>query len=729
MESYFCTERINLTNLNRILKAGKMDDETTKKLERLKNRVKKTGKHTIEFSPKNHLNRTRGIGRLYPKNGVQTLQDMPRNVRKALAYDQYSDLDIVNCHPVLLSQLFKKEGITCESLDDYIENREERIIETQLSRDDAKQLFITLMYNGRPRNDAPEFIKNFYRDFTTCSVNLINLPKYAPYKKVGELKKEQNPLGCALSFLAQDLERQCISIVINLLKEKGYECSTLIHDGCHIRNLDVPDEIVREAEQEVKHITGYDIKLTIKPMNDFSEDTLWDEEQPIDDEDVGDTTNARWFLTWMLEQGHHFVRCMKQPFWYNPDVGTWTSDLTDIRSYISQCPTLSKIYCESSTKKDHLLKEMVYPRDDMFLANATDTTYKKLAFQNGVWDFKMKQLVPFNHEYRFFFKSPIKLIEKHNDEVFQKLFVDVFGEEKATFMLQSISRAMSGEIYDKVFFNVIGEANSGKGTLTEMLMGAFGKFIGNINASVFSSHTTSGDQSKARSWLCFVKDCRIILSNEIAQNQMLETSIIKTLSSGGDPITARQNHQDEYTFKCQATCMLFVNDMPSIRGLDDATVNRLRYVSTEYSYLEGDDYERRKTNPEVRQADPTIKNVFIKDPEVIEAFAYLVCNAYEPFKPRAPESVLQESKQWTETDDINEKISSLFITTGNKADFISAKQLISLCGINNIDVSSTRLGRLMRKFGHPAVKKKIEGRTTAVYEGVKLDRAGDFSTP
>lgn len=48
-----------------------------------------------------------------------------------------------------------------------------------------------------------------------------------------------------------------------------------------------------------------------------------------------------------------------------------------------------------------------------------------------------------------------------------------------------------------------------------------------------------------------IRNNRIALSNEIKVDQVLDASIIKTMSSGGDSITARQNFKDEQTFKVQ----------------------------------------------------------------------------------------------------------------------------------------------------------------------------------
>ena len=55
-----------------------------------------------------------GIGRLYSVGG--SLQGMHRTVRHTIGRDIYTDIDIVNCHPVILVQLCEKWGYPCEYL-------------------------------------------------------------------------------------------------------------------------------------------------------------------------------------------------------------------------------------------------------------------------------------------------------------------------------------------------------------------------------------------------------------------------------------------------------------------------------------------------------------------------------------------------------------------------------------------------------------------------------------
>ena len=127
MDSYTCHEIINTENLDKIIKAKRLDQSQLTQLQRLRKRLKEHegNSHEVIFTlPTEH------VGRLYPKRGRSSVQGLKRDVRKALTHDNYTDIDIVNCHPVLLSQLFKKHSLECPYLDKYIENREEHLEDT-----------------------------------------------------------------------------------------------------------------------------------------------------------------------------------------------------------------------------------------------------------------------------------------------------------------------------------------------------------------------------------------------------------------------------------------------------------------------------------------------------------------------------------------------------------------------------------------------------------------------
>ena len=404
------------------------------------------------------------------------------------------------------------------------------------------------------------------------------------------------------------------------------------------------------------------------------------------------------------------------------------------------CILLDEAYICMMKNQDNLkvqFRELI-PIDEDLFEKMFQSTYRKLAFQNGVYDFEKKKLVDFSSEYFFTFKAPVALRLKGNEAleklVYQKLFLDVFGDpevngdgtlnysekkdEKALYYKKILARAIAGEIYDKNFFIVIGDGNSGKGTNTDGLVGAFGNFTDNVNAGSFSKKVGE-DQAKARSWIVKLKNTRIAYANEVSMDVRLDASVIKTISSGGDPITARQNYSDECTFRLQTTAIFFVNDMPKVRGQDDATRNRLKFIETSYSYLHGDLYESQKKNPNVRKADTNLKSVWMKRKDVLEAYASLVVKAYEEEEPIAPARVIEESREWTEDDNIGERFAQLFEATGNEHDTLTPKDVKRIAETNGILASPNKLGRMMRTLGFTSENTKRGDKTIRLYKGVR----------
>ena len=121
-------------------------------------------------------------GRLYPKRGAMSLQSLKKDVRKALTYDTYTDIDMVNAHPTILSPLFAKLKIPCPLMDTYVFEREKILTETGLSRNDAKQAFISLMYGGKPRENAypRPFLGNDWSYQNNIAINISSQFSFIP---------------------------------------------------------------------------------------------------------------------------------------------------------------------------------------------------------------------------------------------------------------------------------------------------------------------------------------------------------------------------------------------------------------------------------------------------------------------------------------------------------------------------------------------------------------------
>ncbi|CAL6292345.1 unnamed protein product [Bathycoccus prasinos] len=732
---YKCTERVSIQNLNRMIshleKTPNLQQDEKKYnefqlLKKIKKRAGRDGSYEVTFSLKDYdTANTRALGRLYPAGA--SLQYLGKDYRKALVCDEYTDIDIANAHPSLINQVFKKENIECKMLNDYVENRE-KFLEVA-----DKTEWTALLNNRVPNEKASDLEKAYWKDVVSCALKLFERPFYTTYLKKGEKRNPNNKLGWAISQLATDRERDTVSAAMMCLASLGYSLGTLIHDGFLVEDLSVRDEDLREAEKYTEDATGYSIQLVRKPLTDFNREDVFGSDDEIEENGDtlgGDRENAEAFLKWMTDEGHAFVRNGKEVWWYCPKNGVYSQDLMGLRMFMGDCPLLDDEYRCMTKKQDNMkvqFMEMI-PNDSELYEKMFHSTYRKLAFQNGIYDFEKEMLVEFSPEYFFTFKAPVDLKlkgnEKMKDEVYQKLFVDVFGDpdvrkgelnyashDKAQYYLKVLARAIAAEIYGKDFFVVVGEGNSGKGTNTDALFGAFvGRRCGEGEVV---------DAAKARSWMVAIKNTRIVVANEVSMDVSLDASVIKTLSSGGDAITARQNYANESTFRLQTTAICFVNDMPNIKGVDDATTNRLKYLETSYSYLEGELYEKQKKNKNVRKADPTLKSEWLKRKDVLEAFASLVVGAYERNKPVAPECVVKASREWTETDDWKEKFTGLFEATGNDGDEMAPKEVYKIAKDNGILASENKMSRMMTQIGFTTTSITRRGKRVRYYKGVK----------
>ena len=94
------------------------------------------------------------------------------------------------------------------------------------------------MYGGE-RKDPTPFMAEFREEFLTNATAVLASEAYERYRTLAEAKKPANVLGCGISFVAQDLERQLVCCAIQTLQSKGYEVGTIIHDGFLVRSLSV----------------------------------------------------------------------------------------------------------------------------------------------------------------------------------------------------------------------------------------------------------------------------------------------------------------------------------------------------------------------------------------------------------------------------------------------------------------------------------------------------------
>ena len=234
----------------------------------LKKMIKTNGVNYVKYEQSKNL---KDKGRLFAKSA--SLQNLPREIRGALTYENYYDIDMVNAHPVILSQYCKKNDIDCPNLDYYVNNRDKIIQDINndnptLNRSDIKDLFLLLM-NGGNRYVDNHFLNNFKKEIKLIhtQINVLN----PLIEKSIKRRKEYNINGSITNIILCEIENKLLLKATEFLMNKKYSVDVLVFDGLMVRKNDIglTQDILNEMSVYIYNKTGYDIKFTEKPLNNI----------------------------------------------------------------------------------------------------------------------------------------------------------------------------------------------------------------------------------------------------------------------------------------------------------------------------------------------------------------------------------------------------------------------------------------------------------------------------
>lgn len=235
------------------------------------------------------------FGRCNPVGAIGFF-NMRKKIRHTLAKKiGFVDWDIVNCHPNALLQICKANGIACENLNFYVNNRNtvlQKIMTiTKCLRDDAKELFLRLLYFGT--------FENWSKDNNICLYSFQNEPDTLQFinqycdelKLIGERIMEANPLlvkeiekkdkdhhnmiGTCVSFYLQEWEVRVLECMYNYCEQKQYiqnGVCALCADGIMVRNDWTGELLGKELNEIVKSKIGFDFVFEPKSLDEALDD-------------------------------------------------------------------------------------------------------------------------------------------------------------------------------------------------------------------------------------------------------------------------------------------------------------------------------------------------------------------------------------------------------------------------------------------------------------------------
>lgn len=672
-------EDVNLDVLRRILASQECPERIREMLKKYHAKLNSSNRIPVTYWHGKMLDKD--YGRVYAQ-GALSLQNFDKEIRHALARDNYTDIDMVNAHPNLLLQYCIKNEIKCPNLKLYVDEREERLAYVMkkhgIDREDAKKLFLRFMYHGEYilNDKEPEFLVLFADNFRLEMLEIAEaICQKDPdlYEKVKKIPSKDKPASTVMSITLNNLEHMCLMSMVQFFNNIKIEVGALCFDGLLIKNgkQGLDPFTLSLCAKHVLSKTGYLIELSKKPM-----DIKLSFKLPKFGRYVESDGDAQRKL-FLIEGANKFKFCHGVLFIFDENTGMFVNQSEDkyatltyylrknenyLVKVISSDPKTGREKTESygsSTALAIKIRTWVESaaRDNDWYKNTDDSSLGYMLFIDGIYNFKTGTFTPgFDPNIVFHNRCPQKFPKRDDDDI--KYAMDLsFGAllEKPIRFIIAFGCALAGTQLKHFYFGP-GSTDAGKSKLIEMFEYVFGdEIIGSFNMESLacSSKFDTKEEAQRLRWAACVRFARIIFSSEANMDLDVNGNYIKKLS-GCDRLVGRLNHGNEFGFRPHFTPFCFLNDIPEIKPLDDAAFGRGKYE--EFAYV----FTDNPTDPHHKKKDHDLSSKF-KIEKFIRGFIHILLDGYKEYLTNGfPEFDPEVKDKWTKETRVGTVIKDAF---------------------------------------------------------------------
>ena len=661
-------EKINEEKLSECLASRYISMQEKKKLHKYKSHRSGIGEYLIEYKhSKYSVDRS---GRLIRDTG-----QMKRNIRYYILDGMYHDIDISNCQPTILNQLFTRNGLFCKNLDSYCNNRSEILDKYGVD----KEFICCVMFNEKFYGDP------FFREINTdIYKNLLprlieQFPKL--HDKVGK-RKQSNKGGSFHASCLQTYENQILMCMYEFFISRNYDIGNLINDGLHILKQDYSDfpvEVLNQCENHVKTVTGFKIKLVEKPMKcdqDFLENIEKKVSPFFSDEQLDSAFQKVRTLPHDINIADFLYEYFKQDFyfgrdeWYYFHKNRWRKDgghylrykiTHEIPEQISRTidhpdvhSFLLKTFGEVKQVEVYLkaLKTVFSVKKDFAsFEGKLDSNLHLLCFPNGVYDFKTQTFREGLHEDYIFHELPYDYQSfDENNILTQELLILIKKiipqENERTFLLKDMASSLSGEVTEHM--NILfGGGSNGKSFLMLLMEMALGDDLATCWSTALLKQDF--DICAPNPELADGKGKRFINIQEGKKDGTLNMETVKKIT-GGDRLRARNLFENGCKFVIIGRIWLSLNTFPAIQDIDDGTWRRIRVILFKSRFTDNPDLVNESEN--IYLADENLKREIHK---YLPSFMSLLIKMYGDYAingNEVPQSVIEETENYKNSQDV-----------------------------------------------------------------------------
>ena len=253
-------EIVDKEKLKYILDNSNFDQEVNNLAKNYYDSLDNFGRKRIVYKQKHNCkNRYSGVG--------SCLSYLKKEIRNSIMPKNIKDIDMINSHPVILLNLCQKNGVSCNILKNYVENRDLILNSFGDNRKSVKEMFLTILNGGfKDIYSNDKRINNYLK---LLEKEIIEIQKYFYLKDKRYFEKEFNYLGKNLSRIILDIENQILQIMINYFVLKRINIFTLEYDGLKIYTDNKSKHFsINDLEKIILEKTGINMKLSFKNIED-----------------------------------------------------------------------------------------------------------------------------------------------------------------------------------------------------------------------------------------------------------------------------------------------------------------------------------------------------------------------------------------------------------------------------------------------------------------------------
>ena len=538
---------------------------TTKTVQATLIRLKRNdGVNKVLYKKKDKLNLLRDYG-----SGIQSL---PTAFRGLVCRDM-QDVDIKNCHPTILYNLCERHDIPCHFLQEYV-NQRDAVLES--GRATKMEVIRSINKKQRLKTDKP-WLKAFDTEMKQIQKKLWVLPEYASFKTLA-MENKSNPEGTFMSHLATSFE---VKILHAVLETPRVEVGVLMFDGFMFYG-EPPDDYLSYLSKVVMDKVGMSCVWTYKD-HDLSL-SVPDDYCPFQYYTCENDSEVVDVLLTLLS--NKLLYCNQRLYFKLEHV--WICDAELIRNaiitYILNAPIRNKMQLclwKNFGGAEKAFKALCcsLSKSDFEASLFHTTTKHRIAFQNGVLDFKAQRFYTWK-EVTFPYYTTILLPYEYTRTTDYAFLIDKVMEpifnDKTDLALKYLARSLAGCIEDKNFATYMGNRNCGKGALFALLQ-SFGEYVSSFNIQGILDQKSSNEiTARDYYWLLELEFVRLAVSQEVPLQASLRPELIKKICSGGDEIVARRNY-DRRDTTFQLDCSFFILGNEEVICPRDVSEHALRF--------------------------------------------------------------------------------------------------------------------------------------------------------